>query len=146
MPRFRVAVEMTDFEKLAAQLRAAASDVKKAGRRIELEVARAIFAEAKRGMRESMPAGRLYVRSRPLRRVRASAPGQPPAIDMESFIRSIYIRRASSGYFVGSADRRASWFEDGTRRMLPRPWLTPAQVAVAPRIGKIAERVLEDAL
>lgn len=76
-------------------------------------------------MAESNPAGRRYWYEG-LGWVRASAPGQPPAIQTGEYARSIEVGQVklSGGgvtYEVGTADPRGIWFEKGTENMRPRP-------------------------
>lgn len=74
--------------------------------------------------------GRVYVKRNPTRVHRASAPGQPPAIDLGHL-------RASVGHHIGVDELGmfGDWgtdldyglyLEAGTRHMAPRPWLRPS--------------------
>lgn len=60
----------------------------------------------------------------------ASAPGQPPAVDLGIYRASWGFKMGhdSRGRFVevGTGDVRGPWFEYGTSRMEPRPHLRPA--------------------
>lgn len=65
---------------------------------------------------------------------RASAPGQPPAVDTGQ-LRASYtwrLGRDSLGDFVeiGTNVKTAPWLEYGTRRMAARPHLRPTMVAL----------------
>lgn len=74
---------------------------------------------------------------------RASRPGEPPARDKGTFVRSIgwrlvdpFTRR------LGSGDRRARWFERGTRWMRPRPWMQRSLSAAGPAMRIAIRREL----
>jgi hypothetical protein len=73
--------------------------------------------------------GRLYRRGGRLHR--ASAPGQPPAVDTGRYRQSWWVDHRREGpdtwsVEVGTKDRRGPWLEYGTRHMAPRPHLRPA--------------------
>jgi len=58
---------------------------------------------------------------------RASAPGQAPAIDTESYMRSIGNKWAGRySRIVYTNDPRGPMFNRGTSKMLPRPHFAPA--------------------
>lgn len=102
--------------------------------------------------------GRLYrVRSMRRRRVtlagharradvrmhRASAPGQPPAVDTGSYRNSLGWERVSATKRrVGTGDKRASWFELGTPRMAKRPHFEPAFAKVEREMGNVVGDIL----
>jgi hypothetical protein len=71
--------------------------------------------------------GRVY-RSRIGGVHRASAPGQPPAVDTGSYRRSWQSRFEDGGLvgIAGTGDERGDWLEHGTTRMAPRPHLEAA--------------------
>lgn len=58
----------------------------------------------------------------------ASAPGEAPATNTGKLIKSITWETSRQGLIaeVGSPLPYASFLEDGTRKMDPRPWLQPA--------------------
>jgi hypothetical protein len=67
--------------------------------------------------------GRVYGRHR------ASAPGQPPAVDTGKY-RSTFVFKVGGGTAdpyvdVGTPDKRGPWLEFGTRQMARRPHLRP---------------------
>lgn len=102
------------------------------------EATLALHAQAVRGVAEQS-AGEQQVRYNPKRTVVASKPGQPPNIDMGVFIRSIQFELDAvkmAGY-VGSNDKRAPWFEFGTKNMKPRPWLSRALKKAGPVMQQI---------
>jgi hypothetical protein len=72
-------------------------------------------------MEESTPQGLLYWY--PGRGwTRASAPGQPPAIQSGNYARSITVRKDGEGiYSAGSPEMLGLWLEKGTSKMAPRP-------------------------
>lgn len=72
---------------------------------------------------------------------RASAPGQPPAVDT-GLLRASYTYRMGSdakGNFVeiGTNVKTAPWLEFGTRRMRPRPHLRPSIQSMKDRITEL---------
>ena len=72
---------------------------------------------------------------------RASAPGQPPAVDT-GHLRASYTHRlgedAQGPYVeIGTNVKTAPWLEYGTRRMRPRPHLRPSIAAMAGQIGDL---------
>lgn len=90
---------------------------------------RAINVERRAKTLASTPgAGRTYTRGRVTHR--ASAPGDPPAVDTGQLRASIthQLGTDSAGLFalVGSNLRKALWLELGTSRMAARPFLRPA--------------------
>lgn len=122
----RIRIDYTDFMRLRQDIADKIAAVEGLEREINLMAAREIFTGVKNEMRESQPAGKTYRRYNPFRVHTASAPGQPPAIDLGRFIRSVYLRKARGNtYIVGSTDKRAEWFSYGTRYMEARPWLLP---------------------
>jgi hypothetical protein len=69
---------------------------------------------------------------------RASAPGDPPAVD-EGVLRASYghsVERTASGgtLTIGSGDEKAPWLEFGTSRMKPRPHVRPLMARNRQRI------------
>lgn len=84
--------------------------------------------------------GRVY-RRRGGRTHRASAPGQPPAVDTGK-LRASYgwnTGKDPQGFFVdvGTSLKYAPMLEYGTRRMKPRPALRPAVEQVSNRIPEL---------
>lgn len=83
------------------------------------------------------------IRSLPRVPHQASRPGEVPARDRGTFVRSIgwraidrFTRR------LGSGDRRARWFERGTRWMRPRPWMQRSLSAALPAMRIALRREL----
>lgn len=74
--------------------------------------------------------GRLYVKTEPQRRVhRASAPGQPPAVDTGKLRQSVSHRPAGArAVEVGTPLQYGEDLEFGTSKVKPRPWLSVAIV------------------
>ncbi len=60
----------------------------------------------------------------------ASAPGEPPAVQLGDLRKSVKggIEKVGKDLvgFVGSDLPKAPWLEYGTTKMLPRPWLRPS--------------------
>ncbi len=110
-------LEMAGLERLQKEL------VPKADQ-IVGKIAYAIEAQAKRSM-QGTKSGRVYKRGE--REHQASAPGEPPAIDMGALVNSIYVGKPGPGTRdVGATMEYASYLEFGTSRMAARPWLIPA--------------------
>lgn len=85
---------------------------------------------AKNLIKSSVPAGNVHFRENPDRYVRASAPGQPPAIDLGYLISTISFRKYSSGSAYAYAGAYyAADLEFGTDRIAPRPFMLPAFIA-----------------
>lgn len=83
--------------------------------------------------------GRVYRRGKVLHR--ASAPGQPPAVDTGQ-LRASYTHRlgedAEGPYVeIGTNLKTAPWLEFGTRRMQPRPHLRPAVASMRNEITRL---------
>lgn len=57
---------------------------------------------------------------------RASAPGEAPAIDTSNLVNSIQVERVNTQSNVYTNEEYAEYLEYGTRKMDPRPFLTPA--------------------
>lgn len=70
--------------------------------------------------------GRVYQKYNPRRTHQASAPGQYPAADTGSFGNSVKMELNTLDARVGTGDDRGPWFEFGTSKMKPRPWLLPS--------------------
>lgn len=69
---------------------------------------------------------------------RASAPGDPPTVNLGSYRNSIGWRRMSlTTRRVGTDDQRGKWFEDGTPHMAKRPHFEPALKKIEKEMGKI---------
>lgn len=94
--------------------------VKKHSLRIAADI-RASFKEPKHG--------RIYYYQG--RRIQASAPGEPPAIRSGQLYQNVYPVFSPSGLQAMINPRAkgvfyAAWLEEGTSRMAPRPYITPA--------------------
>lgn len=66
---------------------------------------------------------------------RASKPGDPPAADTGTLLRSVFIERDGTVRRVGAQAAAASWLEYGTAKIAPRPYLRPALEKVRKRLG-----------
>lgn len=90
---------------------------------------------AKNLIKSSSPAGNVHFRRNPDRYVRASAPGQPPAIDLGNLINSISFRKMSNSSdtaFAFASAPYAPTLEFGDTLIAPRPFMLPAfEAAVA---------------
>lgn len=102
--------------------------------------------EVKRLMAESPRSGREYRRGRKVHK--ASAPGEPPAVDRGRLIRSVGFRvvflNKEWGVQVGSSLKNIpSWLEYGTRKMAPRPAWRPAVRNITPQIKREVEAIFK---
>ena len=82
-------------------------------------------AEVKGLMQSASPSGRMYGSHR------ASAPGEPPAIDTAAYINSIQTQLAESTATTATAESGTDeilgiWLEYGTRKMAARPHFRPS--------------------
>lgn len=60
---------------------------------------------------------------------KASAPGEPPAVDTGDLLASIYAKGPTGlTAEMGAAESYAGYLEEGTRFMAARPWLNKAAV------------------
>jgi HK97 gp10 family phage protein len=86
-----------------------------------------VQAEARQLILKGPKTGRIYVRRGRIRH-RASAPGQPPASDTGTLVRSIVmdVDATKLTVSVGSNVKYAPYLELGTRRMKARPFLSLA--------------------
>lgn len=94
--------------------------------------AQSVAQRAKNLIRNAVPAGNVHFRENPARYVRASAPGQPPAIDLGNLIESIgFIKfsRTSNAAYAFAGAHYADDLEFGSDTFLPRPFFTPAYEA-----------------
>ena len=57
---------------------------------------------------------------------RASAPGEPPANDTDTLASSIESKRDGLTALVWTEKKYSKWLEFGTRKIAPRPFMTPA--------------------
>ena len=83
---------------------------------------------------------------------RRSAPSEPPAVDTGTLRMSVQVvpkKILGTGFMslvlrglvagVENDARIPRWLEEGTSRMLPRPFIAPSLYAVRPRVAKIIE-------
>lgn len=98
----------------------------------------AVHEEAVRGIMKQSP-GESQIRYNPKRRVTASKPGDPPNVDLGTFVRSVQfdVDLKNGKGQVGTNDKRGPWFEFGTKNMAKHPWLTPALKNATKKIQKI---------
>ena len=75
----------------------------------------------------------------------ASAPGEPPAVQLGDLRKSVKGGVEKEGKtvigFVGSELPKASMLEMGTSKMLPRPWLRPSFEKSSDKIKEIFTKV-----
>jgi hypothetical protein len=78
--------------------------------------------------------GRLYRRGRKWHR--ASAPGEPPAVDTDRLRGGAKAEMiAPTVGRVGGFPRYGRWLEYGTARVAPRPWIRPSVAKLRQLIG-----------
>lgn len=92
-------------------------------------------------MHRSTPTGELYKRTNPTRTHRASAAGQPPAVDTGRLVNSITFKKTGTASAEVFTDvEYGPWLEFGTMHIDPRPAWIPAVERIQPRF---VERVVE---
>jgi len=99
--------------------------------RVVKAYAQKIRSDAINSMRRSTPSGRTYKikgKRKKAREHRASAPGQPPAVDTGRLWSSITADFRDDGLTgeVGPTVFYGKYLELGTSRMAPRPFMEPA--------------------
>lgn len=139
----RIRLDYSRITNLSQKLQSLAATAPQIEHDVNLELARVVFREIQKGLKESPASGMTYRRYNPSRVHTASSPGQYPRIDQHKFYRSVYLRAGKNNTFlVGSVDPRALWFTYGTRKMAPRPWLVPALEETYPKTSAIVQGVL----
>jgi HK97 gp10 family phage protein len=96
--------------------------------------------EAIRSILKGPATGRIYKRRSVTHQ--ASAPGEAPMSDTGTLARSVYIddrttSRTNLRIAVVAGSRYARWLEYGTRKMRPRPFMSPALQSQVNRIRNI---------
>lgn len=114
----RITLSKNDEKRLAQ----ATDQAMEAIRQVIIAAVLKIDREAKLLISHGPKSGRWYGKHQ------ASAPGEAPATDTGRLIKSIQWQIFNQGLAaeVGSPLFYASFLEDGTRKMDPRPWLRPA--------------------
>ncbi len=104
------------------------------------ESAVVVQSEARQSILKGPKTGRIYLRRRRIKH-RASAPGEPPASDTGTLVRSIVIDVDKSKFTasVGSNVKYAPFLEQGTSRMAARPFLVRALERKRSQIVKIIQ-------
>ncbi len=106
-----------------------------------------IANDAKRAVANPPKSGRIYSRRGITHQ--ASAPGEAPATDTGALIASIRAGATLDGEKIeGVIEARmpyAVWLEYGTRKMQPRPFLTPAIEGNRSRIATLLQQALATA-
>ncbi|RMD52395.1 hypothetical protein D6827_00075 [Candidatus Parcubacteria bacterium] len=140
----RISIKIQGADKLLKLQKRVRERAEKAHNQAAARASYYLRNELQEYIKKSQPAGRVYKRYRPQRVVIASAPGQPPAIDLGSFIESINVKTSGFGHYsVGTDDPRGKWFEVGTPQMLPRPWFTPVLAAQRANLSKIIREEID---
>lgn len=107
-------------------------------------IAQSTAQRAKNLIQRSSPAGDIHFRENPDRYVRASAPGQPPAIDLGNLIRSISFKKYQTGAAYAYAGAYyAEDLEFGTDKIAPRPFMLPAFIAAVDRAEQLLKQEFE---
>lgn len=83
--------------------------------------------EARRLVLSPPKTGKVYIRRGRIKH-RASAPGEAPASDTGTLVRSIITSHDTTKFtlIVHAKAKYALWLEEGTRRMKPRPFMSVA--------------------
>jgi HK97 gp10 family phage protein len=100
-----------------------------------------IHNTSKRKIQSARPTGRIYKRRSITHR--ASAPGQPPASDTGRLANSIRVNFKPFVAEVGSAVKYSAFLENGTSKMLPRPWLEPSYLENENAITAVIDNALK---
>jgi len=117
-------IEVIGIEKTNAELNKYVKSVKSDISDIIKATALSVEADAIKSIQRGTKTGKTYKRGDTSHQ--ASAPGEAPATDTGSFVNSIRAVIDESVAFVGTNDERGMWFEWGTTKIKPRPWLQPA--------------------
>jgi len=103
---------------------------------------------AKKRIQRGAKTGHIYKRGKRGRiKHQASAPGESPATDTGTLARSIRTTRNRAEMYAetGSNLVYAPMLEQGTRHILPRPWLEPSLRENLPKIEKLIDAALKRA-
>lgn len=78
----------------------------------------------------------------------ASLPNNPPNTDTGNLVKNITKTQIEKGYETGSRKDApyGLWLEFGTRKISPRPWLTPAYNRTIEKLKQSIQRRLNDGL
>ena len=110
---------------------------------IEIQVvSKRLLAQAGTGRRYKKRGGRIH---------QASRPGEPPAIDLGSLVRSVQVELGEIDINlprarVGTSLPYGRFLELGTRHIKRRPWLSVALKQVKPRVREIVRDVINRAM
>lgn len=131
----RITITENDAQKLE---KATDQAIEAVGNVIQAFVIR-IDREIKVSIDRGPKSGRMYGKHQ------ASAPGQSPATDTGGLVKSINWRTFNRGLSaeVGSNIFYAPFLEDGTSKMVPRPWLRPAYEKYADDVVDEVTQVLK---
>ena len=77
-------------------------------------------------IQHSPASGKVYEKYTPRRTHKASAPGEPPATDEGTLVRSIEVTQRGNDVYVFTDVDHGRYLELGTLDIRPRPWLKPA--------------------
>jgi HK97 gp10 family phage protein len=101
--------------------------------------------EARRLVLQGPKTGRVYTRRGTIKH-QASAPGEPPASDTGTLVRSIITSHDTKKFtlYVRAKVKYAMFLEQGTKRMKARPFLSVALKNMVPLIQKIFTKMLAD--
>jgi len=130
----RLHIDSHGIVKLSATFRGMSNAIRPEVARVVHAYAQKIRSDAINSMRRSTPSGRLYKikgkRSK-ARDHRASAPGQPPAVDTGRLWSSIGVDVRNDGLAadIGPTVFYGKYLELGTKKMAPRPFMEPAMEA-----------------
>lgn len=139
-----IKVSLDGGAELIAALGNMSDDIEREVSQIVAATAMEIQRDAKRRIQRGPKTGIVYQKYNPRRTHTASSPGQAPATDTGRLVNSIVFDVADKlSAVVSSKLRYARDLEFGTRRIAPRPFLTPSVEAMRPKfIGRL-KRVIE---
>jgi HK97 gp10 family phage protein len=111
---------ITGLEKLLRNIEKAKQAARKGAEKGVERARLAVQTTAKKKIQRGPKTGLWYGKHQ------ASAPGEPPATDTGTLVRSIESKREELTAWVWTEEAYGKFLEFGTRHIAPRPWLTPA--------------------
>jgi hypothetical protein len=121
-----VSIEVEGLNKIIGELRKLEDAGEEAIEEVIFDLVSDTHQIAVAGVQKGPATGRVYEKYSPRRTHRASGPGEYPMSDTGNFastINAVYPSAGNLTGMVGTGDKRGPWFEFGTSKMRPRPWL-----------------------